>query len=63
MSTEQRLEIQEIGNVTVVCFRDPRVTNPLEIEELGRQLYKVLELKNGSKLVIDFSPVEFLPAP
>ncbi len=60
MSAEQRLEIQEIGDVTVVCFRDPRVTNPLEIEELGRQLYHLLELKNSSKLVIDFSPVEFL---
>jgi anti-sigma B factor antagonist len=60
MSAVQRLEIQEIGDVTVIRFRDPRVTNPLEIEELGRQLYHVLEFKNCSKLVIDFSPVEFL---
>ena len=32
----------------------------MEIEELGRQLDHVLEFKNGSKLVIDFSLVEFL---
>ena len=60
MPETQRLEIQEIGDVTVVCFRDPRITDPLDIDELGRQLYQVLEFKNCSKLVIDFSPVEFL---
>lgn len=60
MTATQRLEIEEIGDVTVVRFRDVRVTNPLEIEDLGRQLYQVLEFKNCSKLVIDFSPVEFL---
>ena len=54
------LETQKIGDVTIVRFRDPRVTNPLEIEDLGRQLYAVLEFENCSKLVIDFSPVEFL---
>ena len=60
MSATQRLEIEEIGDVAVVRFLDSRVTNPMEIEELGRQLYQVLEFKNCSKLVIDFSPVEFL---
>ena len=60
MPTAPRLEIQELGDVTVVRFRDPRITNPLEIEELGRQLYQALEVRNGSKLIIDFSPVEFL---
>ena len=60
MSAPQHLDIREIGDVTVVGFRDPRVTNPLEIEELGRQLYQVLEFKNCAKMVIDFSPVEFI---
>ena len=60
MPAVQRLEIQEIGDVTVLRFRDPRITHPLEIEELGRQLYRVLEVKHCAKLVIDFSPVEFL---
>lgn len=60
MPTDQRLDIQEIGDLTVIRFRDPRITNPLEIEELGRQLYRVLEVKNCSKLVVDFSSVEFI---
>ena len=54
------LDVQEQGDIAIVRFREPRVTDPLEIEELGRQLYGVLEFKNGSKLIIDFSLVEFL---
>jgi anti-sigma B factor antagonist len=60
MSIIQRLSTEEIGDVAVVHFLDSRITNPLDIEELGRQLYHVLEYKNCSKLVIDFSPVEFI---
>jgi anti-sigma B factor antagonist len=60
MPAIQRLNIQQIGDVAVVRFLDPRITDPMEIEELGRQLYRVLELKNCSKVVVDFSPVEFL---
>jgi anti-sigma B factor antagonist len=60
MSVSQAIEIQETGDIAMIRFLDPRVTNPLEIEDLGRQLYQVLEFKNCSKLVIDFSPVEFL---
>ncbi len=60
MPAVQRLEIEEVGDVAVVHIHDPRITDPLEIEELGRQLYRVLEFKNCSKLVVDLSSVEFL---
>jgi anti-sigma B factor antagonist len=54
------LDIDEKGDVTLIRFRDPRVTDAVEIEDLGRQLYHALEYKNCDKVVIDFSPVEFL---
>jgi anti-sigma B factor antagonist len=60
MPANQRLEIQEIGDVTVVRFLDPRITKPMEIEDLGQQLYEALERSKGSKLVVDFEPVAFL---
>lgn len=60
MTSPKRLDIKEVGDVTVVRFREPRITDPLEIEELGKELYQVLEVKNSSKLVLDFSAVEFL---
>jgi anti-sigma B factor antagonist len=56
----QHLDIREQGDVAVIRFREPRVTDPVEIEELGRQLYQVLEYKNAAKVLLDFAPVEFL---
>jgi anti-sigma B factor antagonist len=60
MPATRHLDIYEDGDITIVRFRDPRVTDPLEIEDMGRQLYQVLEFKNCSKLVLELSPVEFL---
>ena len=58
----EHLDIEWQNNVTIVRFRDPRVTDASEIEELGRQLYQLLEHNDGAKLVIDLSSVEFLPS-
>lgn len=58
----EHLDIEWQNDVTIVRFRDPRVTDASEIEELGRQLYQLLEHNDGAKLVIDLSSVEFLPS-
>ena len=60
MPATRHLDIDEQGDVTIIRFRDERVTDAMEIEDLGRQMYHVLEYKNCEKLVLDFSPVEFL---
>ena len=60
MPNSRRLEVKEIGGATVAHFCQERITDPLEIEELGRELYRVLEQYNCSRLVLDFSGVAFL---
>ncbi len=60
MPAASHLDISEQGEITIVRFGEPRVTDAVEIEELGRQLYHVLEYKNCSKVVLDFTSVEFL---
>ena len=60
MNEPQRLETQHNGDVTVVRFRDPRITDSLEIEELGRELYQLAAEYSHGKLVLNFSEVEFL---
>lgn len=64
MTEYQRLKIEdvgvdEIGNVTVVRFREHRFSDLLEIEKLGRELYQLIEERVHRKLVLDFSGVEF----
>ena len=59
MNESQRLEVQHSGDVTVVRFRDPRLIDSLEIEELGRELYELAAEDGHGKLVLNFSVVEY----
>ena len=64
MSQYQQITIEDIeldlmGNVTIVQFREPRITDLLEIEQLGRELYQLIEEPVHRKLVLDFSEVMF----
>ena len=52
-------EIDYIGNVTVVRFCEPRIGDLLAVEELGRELYELIEQRVNRKLVLDFSGVRF----
>ena len=60
MAAYQRLELSEGGDATVVRFRDRRIANILDIEELGQELYRLLEERKPKRLVLDFSDVEHL---
>lgn len=56
----QRLTINEVGDVTVVRFRDQKIIDNLNIQELGKELSRLVEVENRSKLLLNFSAVEFL---
>ncbi|MBN2215749.1 MAG: STAS domain-containing protein [Pirellulales bacterium] len=60
MTEYRRLTIDEVGDVTVVRFRDQKIIDDLNIQELGRELLNLVEVENRKKLVLNFSAVEFL---
>jgi anti-sigma B factor antagonist len=60
MSAVQRLDIREVGDVTVVRFRDSRIVEDITIQELGQQLFRLVEVENRAKLLLSFVTVEFL---
>jgi anti-sigma B factor antagonist len=60
MSGVQRLDIREVGDVTVVRFRDSRIVEDITIQELGQQLFRLVEVENRVKLLLSFVAVEFL---
>ena len=43
MAAYQRLDVSDGGDVTVARFRDRRIANFLEIEQVGQELYRLLE--------------------
>jgi anti-sigma B factor antagonist len=55
----ERIKVEEVGDVTIVRFRDRRLGNILEIEKLGQEFYKVIEGGKRRQVLIDFTGVEF----
>ncbi len=60
MAAYQRLDISEGGDVTVVRFRDRHISGMLEIDELGRELYRLVEEQKHKHFILDFSNVDYL---
>ncbi len=60
MVEHRRLEVSEVGDITVVRFVDRRILDASNIEELGGELFGLIERENRRKLLLNFEDVEFL---
>ena len=60
MPAPQCLEIDEIHGVTIVRLLDDRLVEGNEIEDLGQELYQLIEADGRRKVVVNFSSVEFI---
>lgn len=60
MAKERRLQVSEVGDVTVIHFRDNRITEELGIQEIGQELADLVEQEGRTKLVLNFSAVGFM---
>ena len=60
MSTPKRIQVNESGQVSVVTFADSKIIDEAEIQELGQELYDLVERDNRKKIILNFAHVEFL---
>src|ERR1043165_8875885 len=63
MSTQprrRRLEVEHIGDVTVVSFVDRKILDEQNIQIIGEQLFKLVEEQGKRKILLNFSNVEYL---
>jgi len=60
MAEYRRLDLNEIGEVTVVRFRDQKIIEDINIQELGQELFRLVEADHRGKLLLNFSSVDFL---
>ena len=60
MSTPSRITLTESGSVTVVNFNDRKILDEDRIQDLGQELFNLVERDNRQKLVLNFTNVEFL---
>lgn len=60
MGVHRRLEVAEVGDVTVVRFVDRKILDDANIQEMGQELFQLVEEDQREKLLLNFSQVDFL---
>lgn len=60
MAELKRINIKEVGQVTVIRFADKKILDEANIQELGQELFSLAESENHQNLLLNFSDVEFL---
>ncbi len=56
----RRLDLNEVGDVVVVRFLDQKIIEDVNIQELGQELFRLVEVDNCRKILLNFSEVDFL---
>ena len=60
MTAHRRIAVNEVEGVTVVRFVDRKILDEGNIQELGRELFHLVEEEGRQNLLLNFSNVEFL---
>ncbi len=60
MATLSRIKVNESSGVSVIRFQDEKIIDPESIQQLGFELFDLVEKDQRSKLVLNFSNVDFL---
>lgn len=56
----RRLEVEDIGDITVVNFVDKKILDEQNIQKIGEDLFSLVDEMGRRKLVLNFKNVEFL---
>ena len=60
MAVHRRLQLSQVGEVSVVRFVDRKILDEANIQELGQELFQLIEGEKLKNLLLNFSSVEFL---
>ena len=56
----RRLEVEDIGDITVVNFVDKKILDEQNIQMIGDDLFRLVDELGRRKLLLNFSNVEFM---
>lgn len=56
----RRIDIEDVGDATVVRFVDKRILDETNIQIIGNQLFGLIDEDDRKKIVLDFTNVEYL---
>jgi anti-sigma B factor antagonist len=56
----RRLETVDLGDVTVVSFTDRKILDEQNIQNIGEQLFSLVDESGRKKLLLNFGNVEYM---
>lgn len=56
----KRLEVEDVGDVTVVNFTDRKILDEQNIQLIGEQLFSLVDESGRKKVLLNFGNVEYL---
>lgn len=56
----RRLDIDEVGDVTIAKFVDKKILDESNIQVIGNQMFGLVDDDGRQKIVLDFDNVEYL---
>ncbi|MBL8797300.1 MAG: STAS domain-containing protein, partial [Planctomycetia bacterium] len=56
----KRLEVEDVGDVTVVNFTDRKILDEQNIQLIGEQLFSLVDESGRKKILLNFGNVEYL---
>lgn len=56
----RRLDIDEVGDVTIAKFIDKKILDETNIQIIGNQLFGLVDEDGRKKIILDFTNVEYL---
>ena len=57
MATHRRIDVSKTGDVSVVKFLDRKILDEAAIQELGSELFGLVEIDNRKAILLDFDGV------
>ena len=60
MAQETRLLVEPVNDVTVVTFKDKKILDEAVIQEVGDELFDLVDKQYKTRLLLNFENVEYL---
>ncbi len=60
MAAGRRIDVEEVGDVTIATFVDKKILDENNIQQIGSQLFALVEEDGRKRVILDFSSVEYL---
>ena len=60
MAEEGKLMVQTIRGITLVIFEDDSILDPLQVQDIGEKLHRLMDDEDRQRMILDFHKVKIL---